>query len=166
MTYANPVMQSGWETYCRRLAGVGAAGIIIPDLPFEEAGPLLEAGVAAGVGVVLFVSPTTDPDRMMKVAKAEPEFIYGVSDLGVTGERQAVSEHVAGLSARVRAITEVPLVLGVGISTPEQVQAVRHLADGVIVGTALVRRVLEATSAPEAARALFDAVRDLRAALD
>jgi tryptophan synthase alpha chain len=166
MTYANPVMQTGWEAYCRRLSGVGAAGVIIPDLPLEEAGPLLDAGMAAGVGVVLFVSPTTDPDRMERVAQAGPEFIYGVSDLGVTGERQQVSEHVAGLSARIRAITEVPFVLGVGISTPEQVRAVRDLADGVIVGTALVRRVLEATSVPEAARALFDAVRDLRSALD
>jgi tryptophan synthase alpha chain len=116
--------------------------------------------------VVLFVSPTTDPDRMQRVARAGPVFIYGVSDLGVTGERQAVSEHVAGLSARVRAITEVPLVLGVGISTPEQVLAVRHLADGVIVGTALVRRVLEADTAGGAARALSEAVQALRAALD
>jgi tryptophan synthase alpha chain len=166
MTYANPVMQAGWEVYCRRLSGVGAAGIIVPDLPLEEAGPLLEAGAATGVGIVLFVSPTTDPDRMERVARAEPEFIYGISDLGVTGERQHVSEHVAGLSARIRAITKVPLVLGVGISTPEQVKAVRDLADGVIVGTALVRRVLDARDAKEAGRALFEAVAALRAALD
>ena len=166
MTYANPVMQVGWEPYCRRLSAAGAAGIIIPDLPLEEAGPLLQAGNATGVGVVLFVSPTTDPERMEMVARAEPAFIYGVSDLGVTGERQQVSEHVAGLSARVRAITKVPFVLGVGLSTPEQVKAVRDLADGVIVGTALVRRVLDAQSAQEAARALSEAVRDLRNALD
>jgi len=166
MTYANPVMQAGWDVYCGRLADAGAAGIIVPDLPLEEAGPLLVAAAAKNVGVVLFVSPTTGADRIRRVARAKPEFIYGVSDLGVTGERHEVSGHVAGLSARVRAITEVPLVLGVGISTPEQVKAVRHLADGVIVGTALVRRVLDATSVAEAARALFQAVHDLRAALD
>jgi tryptophan synthase alpha chain len=166
MTYANPVMQTGWEAYCRRLSGAGAAGVIIPDLPLEEAGPLLQAGTATGVGVVLFVSPTTDPIRMEQVVRAEPEFIYGVSDLGVTGEREHVSHHVAGLSARVRAMTEVPLVLGVGLSSPEQVRAVRHLADGVIVGTALVRRVLEAGSPREAAGALSEAVAALRAALD
>ena len=166
MTYANPVMQAGWEPYCRRLSAAGVVGIIIPDLPLEEAGPLLEAGKAAGIGIVLFVSPTTDPDRMASLARAEPEFIYGVSDLGVTGERQQLSEHVVGLSTRVRAITKIPLVLGVGISTPEQVRAVRDLADGVIVGSALVRRVLDAQSAQEAAHALFEAVRDLRTALD
>lgn len=166
MTYANPVMQAGWETYCGQLSAAGAAGIIVPDLPLEESQPLLAAAAAAGVGVVLFVSPTTDQIRIERVAKADPVFIYGVADLGVTGERQHVSEHVAGLSERVRAITEVPLVLGVGISTPEQVKAIRHLADGVIVGTALVRRVLEATTMPEAARTLFQAVHDLRTALD
>ncbi|MEX0699321.1 MAG: tryptophan synthase subunit alpha [Acidimicrobiia bacterium] len=166
MTYANPVMQTGWLVYCRQLADAGAAGIIIPDLPLEESGPLQAAAAGAGVGVVLFVSPTTDQTRIENVARADPEFIYGVADLGVTGERQHVSEHVAGLSERVRATTGVPLVLGVGISTPEQVKAVRHLADGVIVGTALVRLVLEAPDAPSAARSLFEAVTALRTALD
>ncbi|HUO46713.1 MAG TPA: tryptophan synthase subunit alpha [Acidimicrobiia bacterium] len=166
MTYANPVMQAGWEMYCQRLASCGAAGLIVPDLPLEESGPLREAAQAAGIGLVLFVSPITEPARIERVAAADPAFIYGVADLGVTGERHQVSEHVAGLSARVRGITNIPLVLGVGISTPDQVRAVKEHADGVIVGTALVRRVLDAPTVADAARSLFEAVTALRAALD
>jgi len=166
MTYANPVMQTGWEKYCQRLAGCGAAGLIVPDLPLEESGPLREAAQGAGIGLVLFVSPTTGAGRIEQVAAADPAFIYGVADLGVTGERSEVSQHVAGLSARVRGITNIPLVLGVGISTPDQVRAVKVHADGLIVGTALVRRVLDAPSAGDAARSLFEAVTALRSALN
>ncbi len=165
MTYANPVMQTGWSEFCRQIADRGAAGLIVPDLPVEESGPLREAAVSAGIGLVLFVSPTTQENRIRQVAGADPPFIYGVSDLGVTGERQQVSEHVRSLSARVRAVTRIPLVLGVGISTPSQVAEVKEHADGVIVGSALVRRVLDATSAQEAAHSLFNAVKELHSAL-
>jgi tryptophan synthase alpha chain len=165
MTYANPVMQAGWDSFTRRLAAAGAAGIIVPDLPLEESGPLREAAAKHGLGVVLFVSPVSSPDRIRRVAEASPVFIYGVSDLGVTGERAEVSPHVKTLATRVREVTSLPLVLGVGISTPEQAIAVRDLADGVIVGSALVRRVLEATSEKEAARSLFEAVAALRSSL-
>jgi tryptophan synthase alpha chain len=166
MTYANPVMQSGWEEFCLRLASSGACGVIVPDLPLEESGPLSEAASEAGIGMVLFVSPTTDRGRIERTAAADPEFIYGVSNLGVTGERQQVSPHVVSLSQRVRAVTEIPLVLGVGISTPEQVSLVKDQAEGIIVGSALVRRVLEAADAGEASQSLFSAVAALRAALD
>jgi tryptophan synthase alpha chain len=165
MTYANPVMQTGWGPYSERLAAAGAAGIIVPDLPLEESVALRAAAADVGLGVVLFVSPMSDRARIEQVAAADPVFIYGVSDLGVTGERNDVSEHVLSLSARVREVTDVPLVLGVGISTPEQVAAVRTLADGVIVGSALVRRVLESSGPERAAAALHEAVKALRAAL-
>jgi tryptophan synthase alpha chain len=148
MTYANPVMRLGPDTFCRRLSESGASGIIVPDIPLEESAPLRAAAAEAGIGVVLFVSPTTDPKRMEAVAAADPVFIYGVADLGVTGERENLSPHAMDLVGKVRRITQIPLVMGVGISSPAQAAAFKGLADGVIVGSALVRTVLE-TSSPQ-----------------
>lgn len=165
MAYANPVMQAGWEAFARDLAAAGACGLIVPDLPLEENESLRAACSVAGVGLVQFISPMSGPDRIRAVAAVDPAFIYGVSDLGVTGERATVSTHVVSMAERVRSLTQVPLVFGVGISTPEQAAAVAPLADGVIVGTALVRRVLEAGSAALAARSLHEAVADLVRAL-
>lgn len=165
MTYANPVMQMGWSEFALRLSVAGAAGVIVPDLPLEESGPLTEACAEQRLGVVQFVSPMSSTDRIQQVAAAEPAFIYGVADMGVTGERSTVSQHVESLSERVRDVTKIPLVLGVGISTPDQAHSVRSLAEGVIVGTAMVRRVLEATDAQDAARSLHQAVKELVAAL-
>jgi tryptophan synthase alpha chain len=165
MTYANPVMQVGWQAFVDQLENVGAAGIIVPDLPLEECGPLRAAAAARGLGVVQFVSPTSDDERIEAVAVADPAFIYGVAEMGVTGERASASSHARALSERVREHTKAPLVFGVGISTPEQARAVRDLADGVIVGTAMVRRVLEADSPESAARSLSEAVAAFAAAL-
>ena len=165
MTYANPVMQVGWEAFVNKLENAGAAGIIVPDLPLEECGPLRTAAAARGVGVVQFVSPTSDNKRIDAVAAADPAFIYGVAEMGVTGERSSSSSHARALSERVRDRTRAPLVFGVGISTPEQARAVRDLADGVIVGSAMVRRVLEADSPGSAARSLSEAVAGFAAAL-
>ena len=165
MTYANPVMQIGWESFIDYLASAGAAGIIVPDLPLEECGPLRDAATARGIGVVQFISPASDRQRIEAVAAADPAFIYGVAEMGVTGERSSASSHARALSERVRALTKAPLVFGVGISTPDQARAVRDLADGVIVGSAMVRRVLEADSAESAGRSLREAVAAFAAAL-
>ena len=165
MTYANPVMQVGWQAFVDRLETAGAAGIIVPDLPLEEGGPLRTAASARGIGVVQFVSPTSDNHRIDAVAASDPAFIYGVAEMGVTGERTANSSHAQALSERVRDRTRAPLVFGVGISTPEQARAVRDLADGVIVGSAMVRRVLEADTPESAAKSLWEAVAAFVAAL-
>jgi tryptophan synthase alpha chain len=165
MTYANPVMQFGWEAFVNRLENAGASGIIVPDLPLEECGPLRAAAAARGIGVVQVVSPSSDDKRIEAVAAADPAFIYGVAEMGVTGERVAASTHAQALSERVRERTKAPLVFGVGISTPEQARAVRDLADGVIVGSAMVRRVLEADSPESAVRSLSEAVAAFAAAL-
>lgn len=165
MTYANPVMQLGWTQFTSRLAAAGAVGGIVPDLPIEESQPLAQACAEKGLGLVQFVSPMSSTKRIQQVAATDPAFIYGVADMGVTGERSTVSPHVESLSQRVRGVTPIPLVFGVGISTPDQARAVRPLAEGVIVGTAMVRRVLEARNATEAARSLHQAVKDLVAAL-
>lgn len=165
MTYANVVFRTGPDEFCRRLAATGARGLIVPDMPLEEAAPVEEAAAAHGVGVVLFVAPTSSDERIAAVAAHDPAFIYGVAEMGVTGEREQSSGRARQLAARVRALTDIPLVLGVGISTPEQAALAGELADGVIVGTALVRRVLEAPTPAEAATSLGEAVTALRAAL-
>jgi tryptophan synthase alpha chain len=165
MTYANPVMQVGWQAFVDRLENAGAAGIIVPDLPLEEGGPLRTAASARGIGVVQFVSPTSDNHRIDAVAASDPAFIYGVAEMGVTGERTTNSSHAQALSERVRDRTRAPLVFGVGIATPEQARAVRDLADGVIVGSAMVRRVLEADTPASAAKSLSEAVAAFVAAL-
>lgn len=165
MTYANVVFRTGPDAFCARLAAAGAQGLIVPDLPVEEAEPIRAAAETHGLGMVLFVAPTSRDERIARVASLDPAFIYGVAELGVTGERDESSGRAAQLAGRVKAITDIPLVLGVGISTPEQAAAAGEVADGVIVGTALVRRVLEAASSEEAAKSLHEAVRDLKAAL-
>ncbi len=165
MTYVNPVLRLGPAEFAVRLAATGASGAVIADLPFDEAGPIQEALAAHGLGLVLFAAPTTDDARLRDLAAADPLFVYGVADLGVTGERKEVGGRVTELARRIRLVTTAPLVLGVGISTPEQAASVAPLADGVIVGSALVRRVLEAESTAAAAEALRAAAGDLAAAL-
>ncbi len=165
MTYVNPVLASGPVEFAGRVAAAGVSAVIVADLPFDEAGPVAEALAAEGVGLVLFAAPTTTPERLGRIAAADPVFVYAVADMGVTGERTAGSGHVSGLVERVRAVTDRPVVLGVGISTPEQAAAAARLGDGVIVGSALVRRVLEAAGSVDAAASLSEAVSALAAAV-
>jgi tryptophan synthase alpha chain len=165
MTYTNPVLRYGIDEFVAAIAAAGAAGLIIADLPVEEADPYLEAARQHGIGMTLFVAPTTSRERLATIAGKRPAFLYGVATLGVTGERQELAGTAAALAAAVRSATGVPLVLGVGISTPRQAAAAGAIADGVIVGSALVRTVVEAASPSEAAAALGRAVGDLAAAL-
>ncbi len=165
MTYTNPILRFGVDEFVAELAAAAAAGLIVADLPVEEASPLLDATRRYGIGMALFVAPTTTPDRLARIAAEQPAFLYGVASLGVTGERDQLANSAVALAAQVRSITEVPLVLGVGISTPEQAAAAGALGDGVIVGSALVRTVLEAESPEAAAEAVARKVDDLAAAL-
>jgi len=165
MSYANPVFRMGETEFAKRCADAGAAAMIVADVPLEETELLRDAAADAGVGYVLFAAPTTPDDRLDAIAAAEPVFIYGVAEMGVTGERVESSDRPAELAARVRRRTDLPLVMGVGISTPDQALAVVDHADGVIVGSAMVRRVLEAASPQAAAHELETAVREMAGAL-
>lgn len=165
MTYVNPVLRAGPERFAKQLAATGACGVILADLPADESDRFVEAFATEGLGVVLFVAPTTDETRLAQVVAHDPVFLYGIAELGVTGERDVGSSHAAALAGRVRQVTDAPLVLGVGISTPDQAAAAARVGDGVIVGSALVRRVLEAESADAAAAALAEAVGELAAAV-
>ena len=115
--------------------------------------------------MALFAAPTTSDRRLERIASARPAFIYGVASLGVTGERTTLSDRAHVLSQRIRSISDAPLVLGVGISTPAQATAAAVDADGVIVGSALVRRVLDASGPAEAVSSVAAAVSDLARAL-
>jgi tryptophan synthase alpha chain len=140
MCYANMVMAPGIEEFLERLADTGAAGLIVPDLPLEEAPPVLEACDAAGLALVPLVAPTTPPERLAAIGARARGFLYTVSVVGTTGERAALSDSFAEIIARAKAATEVPVAIGFGISTAEHVRtAVAAGANGVIVGTRLVR---------------------------
>ena len=151
MTYYNLVFRAGHERFAASLRRAGVAGAIVPDLPLEEAGPWLDAAAAAGVDAVLLAAPTGDDDRLRRVAGRSSGFVYGVGLLGVTGERAALATTAVDVARRLKAVTDRPVLVGVGISTPEQAAEVCRVADGVVVGSALVRRLLDGAGPEEAA---------------
>ncbi len=157
MTYVNPILQAGPDAVGAEAAAVGIAGVIIADVPFEESTPIKTALDEHGIGMALFAAPTTDERRLREIAASQPAFIYAVADMGVTGRRDDVSSHLEGLVRRIRAVTSVPVVLGVGISNPDQAGIAAGLADGVIVGSALVAEVLD-EGMPVSGAAFADAV--------
>jgi tryptophan synthase alpha chain len=140
MCYANMVFAPGVEAFVERLARAGASGLIVPDLPQGEAEEALAACDAHGVALVPLVAPTTTPERLEAIGARARGFLYTVSVVGTTGERDTLADSLADVVARAKASTEVPVAIGFGISTPEQArQAADAGADGVIVGTRLVR---------------------------
>jgi tryptophan synthase alpha chain len=140
MCYANMVLAPGVEAFVQRLAQTGTSGLIVPDLPLEEADATLQACDDCGLALVPLVAPTTPPERLAMIGARARGFLYTVSVVGTTGERQALSERFAQIIAAAKAATPAPVALGFGISTPEQArQAADAGADGVIVGTRLVR---------------------------
>jgi tryptophan synthase alpha chain len=139
MVYANVVLHAGLEEYPRRAAASGAAGLIVPDLPYDEAAGLRDACDAAGIALVPLVAPTTPDRRMAEIGAAARGFVYAVSLAGTTGERSQLPPELPATVERVRGFAELPVAVGFGISTPEQARSVGELADGVIVGTRVVR---------------------------
>jgi tryptophan synthase alpha chain len=144
MCYANPILARGVERFAAELAARGVAGLIVPDLPLEEGAAALAACDAAGVALVPLVAPTTPEARLAAIGPRARGFLYTVSVIGTTGERAALDE-LAAVLARARVHADVPLAAGFGIGTPEQAAAAAAAgADGVIVGSRLVRAVGEA----------------------
>ncbi len=157
MTYWNPVEQYGVRAFARDLAAAGGAGLITPDLTVEEAGPWLEASDEHGLDRVFLVAPSSTGKRLARIAAACRGFVYAASLMGTTGTRDAVGGDAGGLVQRVRAHTDLPVAVGLGVSNGAQVAQVAAFADGVIVGSAFVRRLLEA---PEAGQGI-EAIREL-----
>ena len=166
MCYANPMLARGVERFAGELAQRGISGLIVPDLPLEEAPALLAACDAAGVALVPLVAPTTPAARLAAIGARARGFLYTAAVTGTTGERTQDGD-VAAVLARATASTRVPVALGFGISTPEQAAAAAAAgADGVIVGSRLVRAVAEADAAgADPAAAAGEAVAELAAAL-
>lgn len=164
MVYANIVLTRGIDRFAVELEDAGAAGAIVPDLPIEVAGGLRAGLAERGLALVSLVAPTTPRLRLERICADAEGFVYVVSLAGVTGERPELPPHLAELVASVRAASEVPVAVGFGIGTPEHAAAVGRIADGVIVGTRLVRAAGDAGPA-DAADAVADFLADARAAM-
>ena len=167
-TYSNPLLNRGMEAFCREAAAAGAAGLVVPDLPLEEAETLSAIAAGHGLDLVLLVAPTTPPERMARIAASSRGFTYLVSVTGVTGVRTTIESRVADLVRQLKALGPTPVAVGFGISGPEQARQVRDWgADGAIVGSALVKVMAEAGGGgQDVAAAAGRFCGELRAALD
>lgn len=145
-TYINPVIQYGVSRFFRDAAAAGVDGAIIPDLPWEESRALRETADSNGVHLVPLVAPTSSEERIARICRDARGFVYCVSSLGVTGERAQMSDRVQSLVANVRTYTRVPVAVGFGVNGPTQARAIAQFADGVIVGSAYIRRIENAVS--------------------
>ena len=145
-TYTNPLLNRGPERFFKEAAAAGAAGLVVPDLPLEEAERLSPLAARFGLDLVLLVAPTTPQNRMQRIAESSRGFTYLVSVTGVTGERVKLQDRVATLVSDLKACNSGPVAVGFGISGPEQVLQVKQWgADGAIVGSALVKRIAAAS---------------------
>jgi len=157
MCYANLVLARGVDVFIGELAAHGISGLIVPDLPLEESPTVLAACDAAGVALVPLVAPTTPDDRLGTIGAQARGFVYTVSVVGTTGERTGDGSHFAEILTRVKGHTAVPVALGFGIATPDQAAAAAGAgADGVIVGTRLVRAAAESDDPAQATRSIVD----------
>jgi len=138
-TYFNPLLRYGAERVAREAADAGVDGVLVTDLPPEEAGPWIETARGAGLDTVFLAAPTSSDTRLRRVAESSSGFVYAVSRTGVTGEAETLSDDAGPLVRRLRAVTEAPVAVGFGIATPQQAAAAAEAADGVVVGSALVR---------------------------
>jgi tryptophan synthase alpha chain len=161
MTYYNPVHRMGERAFCGRAADAGVAGLIVPDLPLEESDGLRAAAAARGLAWIPLVAPTSTPERVRALAATATGFVYAVSTLGVTGVRDELSARAARVAAACRAATDLPVLVGVGVSTPDQARAAAAGADGVVIGSAVVKLVSE-----RGAGAARSFLREVRSALD
>jgi len=165
MVYANMVLAQGTERYATRLAEAGMCGTIVPDLPPEEAAELRAALSAQGIALIPLVAPTTPPKRRAEICREANGFIYVVSDTRTTGERDEMPAELGDLVRAVQADASVPAAVGFGIGTPDQAAEVGAVADGVIVGSRLVREVADAQGSEDAASAVGAFIREARDAM-
>ena len=142
LTYINPVFFYGYEEFFKKCAELGVDGIISPDLPYEEKGEIADIALKNGVDVISLIAPTSK-ERIQKIASDAPGFIYVVSSLGVTGMRSEIKTDLNAILADIRDVTDLPLAVGFGINTPEQASQIGKIADGVIVGSAIVKIIEE-----------------------
>lgn len=162
MTYANLVYRFGWDRFASTAAAAGVSAAILPDIPLEESGDWCTAADAAGIETVMLAAPTGSDERIGRIVERARGFVYAVGLLGVTGERDSLAASALEIARRCKDLTDRPVLVGIGISTPAQAVEVCEVADGVVVGSAVVRRMVE-TGSPDAVAEL---VGQFRAALD
>lgn len=138
LTYINPVYHYGYEAFFQKCQKLGVDGIILPDMPYEEKDELSDVAAAHGVDVISLIAPTSE-QRIQKIAKEAAGFIYVVSSMGVTGMRGEISTDLASILASIREVTDLPTAIGFGINTPQQATQMAQIADGAIVGSAIVK---------------------------
>jgi tryptophan synthase alpha chain len=156
MTYVNTVLAAGVRAFCRRAARAGVAGLIVPDLPVEEADEVRDAATRAGLALVALAAPTSSEARLAAIGRRAEGFVYCVATVGVTGGEVAVDEALGAFLANARRAIRVPLAVGFGVRTAEQAAAIGRLADGVVIASQLIRLVQDADD-PAAALAALDA---------
>ena len=162
MTYANIAHHMGYQRFASSLASAGISGCILPDLPLEEVGEWAECADAAGVETVLLAAPTAPDERLPRICARSRGFVYGVGLMGITGVRDELAASAAVTAARLKAVTDLPVLVGVGVGTPAQAVEVCTTADGAVVGSAVVTRMLDGAG-PDGVAGL---VAEFRAALD
>ena len=163
--YLNPVYVYGFEKFQEDAAAAGADGLLLLDLPPQEAARNEELASSKGLKTIRLIAPTTPPERLQEITDAAEGFIYYVSREGVTGEQSSLSTDIAERVAAIRALTKVPVAVGFGISNPEQAATVAALADGVVVGSAIVRKIGEIGDVPELPSKIADFVRPIAEAV-
>ncbi|HBE10143.1 MAG TPA: tryptophan synthase subunit alpha [Lachnospiraceae bacterium] len=162
MSYINPIFHYGADKFFKKAAEAGADGAIVPDMPYEEKGELLETAEKYGLDIISMIAPTSD-QRIKMIAEEAKGFIYVVSSLGVTGVRSEINTDIGSMVKVIKENTDVPAAIGFGISTPEQAKKMAGVADGVIVGSAMVKIVAaEGKNAPEK---LFEYVKSMKEAI-
>jgi tryptophan synthase alpha chain len=143
-SYANPILRLGAERFAERARQAGVDGVLVLDLPIEEAGDFRTLLASCGIDTILLLSPTTTDERLRKAASLGSGFLYAISRLGVTGARDRIAEGAEEMVRRIRAVSPLPIALGFGISKPEHVREVGQWADAAVVGSALVNVIAEA----------------------
>jgi tryptophan synthase alpha chain len=161
MTYANLVIRAGVRSFCEQLAGAGVRGLIVPDVPLDEVGEFEEAAAAAGVEMILLVAPSTEPGRLREICRRSRGFVYAVSVMGTTGERDMLAGSAATLAAAVRAVSDRPVLIGFGVSSAAQAVHAARWADGAVMASSLMRKVLDGATPAEVGRDLAAVRREL-----
>jgi tryptophan synthase alpha chain len=173
LTYVNPVFryglttctanaQTGYDAFFKRCSETGLDGVIIPDLPFEEQPPVREAANKHGIDLISLIAPTSQ-ERIKEIAKSASGFIYLVSSMGVTGVRSEINTDLASITAAIKSVTSIPVAIGFGIHTPQQAAQMARIADGVIVGSALVKII--AQYGTEATPHIYSDVKEMKEAV-
>lgn len=166
MTYWNPILRMGVEEFSEKAKAANISGAIIPDLPPEEAGYWIDVARSKEIDTIFMVAPTTTPQRLQNIVSLSRGFVYVVSMTGVTGSALIVNDTLLKTVADVKGLTSVPVAVGFGVSNPEQAAALSNVADGVIVGSALIKKCLEATDDSSAVDAVASLSRSIIGAMD